>query len=288
MKTKQDLLTKKELLDIFVNHRTLSSLPGDWESISKGSGYEFSDLREMEPSDPMKSVDWKATAKTGRYHVREYQAETYSNLMILYDISKSVAFGRKEMLQANIAASLAYTAAIRNYQCGLILFADKVTGYIPPRMGYEQFMKVLDTIVRTEPEDCLKTDLNAALARLISELSESLTFILSDFMYLPESLHNIHCPRLGKNCHEVIALRIAEESELRLPQGSKGIMPLYDYETGKYALLDPGKWKIYNRCMQQKSENIKKILSAAGIACETITPADDFRMKIHGLIHSRC
>ncbi|MCP4344624.1 MAG: DUF58 domain-containing protein [Desulfobacterales bacterium] len=148
MKTKQHLLTKKELLDIFVNHRTLSSLPGDWESLSKGSGYEFSDLREMEASDPLKSVDWKATAKTGRYHVREYLAENYTNLMILYDISKSVAFGRKEMLQANIAASLAYTAAIRNHQCGLILFTDKVTEYIPPCMGYEHFMKVLDSIAR--------------------------------------------------------------------------------------------------------------------------------------------
>ncbi|MCP4344625.1 MAG: hypothetical protein GY795_03740 [Desulfobacterales bacterium] len=130
--------------------------------------------------------------------------------------------------------------------------------------------------------------MNRALERLTSELPESLTFILSDFMYLSESLHNIHGPQSGKTCHEVIGLRIAEESELGLPKGSKGIIPLYDYETGKYALLDIGKWKTYNRCMQQKSEHIKKSLNTAGIVCETITPTDDFRMKIYGLIHSRC
>jgi uncharacterized protein (DUF58 family) len=132
MKTEKSLLSKKELLDIFVHHRVDSPFPGDWESIFKGAGYEFWSLRELEPTDSFRNIDWKAKAKTGKYYVREYLAESYFNLMILYDLSASVAFGRKELLQANIAVSLAYTAIAGNNGCGLIMFADEVALYVPP------------------------------------------------------------------------------------------------------------------------------------------------------------
>ena len=125
MKTEQSLLSKKELLDIFINHRVNSPFPGDWESTFKGLGYEFWALRELGPTDPFKNIDWKAKAKTGKYYVREYLAESYFNVMMLYDISASVGFGRKELLQAHIAVSLAYSAVISNNGCGLILFADE-------------------------------------------------------------------------------------------------------------------------------------------------------------------
>ena len=103
-----------------------SPFPGDWESIFKGLGYEFWALRELEPADSFKNIDWKAKAKTGKYFVREYLAESYFNVMLLYDISSSVSFGRKELLQAHIAVSLAYSAILSNDGCGLILFADDI------------------------------------------------------------------------------------------------------------------------------------------------------------------
>lgn len=95
MKTEQSLFSKKELLEIFLNHRVDSPFPGDWESIFRGTGYEFWALRELERTDPFKNIDWKSKAKTGKYYIREYLAESYYNLMVLYDVSKSVALGRK-------------------------------------------------------------------------------------------------------------------------------------------------------------------------------------------------
>ena len=151
MKTQKGLLSKKELLEIFVNHRVDSPFPGDWESIFKGSGLEFWALRKLEPTDSFKNIDWKATAKTGKYYVKEYLAESYYNLMILYDISKSVSFGRKELLQANIAVSLAYTAISGNNGCGLIMVADDIKKYVPARMGWSHFMKILTAIADAEP-----------------------------------------------------------------------------------------------------------------------------------------
>ena len=280
MKSEKRLFSKKELLDIFLNHRTNSPFPGDWESIFKGSGYEFWGLRELEAWDSFKSIDWKATARTGKYFVREYLAESCFNLMILYDISKSVSFGRKELLQANIAISLAYTAAVTNNACGLILFADEVISYIPPKMGWTHFQQILTAIVQAEPADCPETNINTALTELVGKLPESLSFILSDFMYCFECEHSFE--RTGR--HEVKAIRVLEEFEDRLPPDSKGLISLYDYESGQSFLLDLSKWKLYNRKMEEMAKQIRYQLNIAGIDLLTLTPADNFTLKINGFM----
>jgi uncharacterized protein (DUF58 family) len=284
MKTEQTLLSKKELLDIFVRHRVDSPFPGDWESIFKGSGYEFWTLRELERTDPFKNIDWKATAKTGKYYVKEFLAESYFNLMVLYDISKSVSFGRKELLQANIAVSLAFTAIVNNNGCGLIMFADDVTTYLPPRMGRAHFFEILRAITQAEPLPCRETNINRALTKLINEVPDSLTFILSDFMYQFDISYNFHRTLHGTNKHEVKAIQVIEEFETALPPDSRGVIELCDYESGEMMLLDLDKWIAYNEDMKQKSENLKYRLNRAGIGYLLITPEDDFRLKINSFM----
>ena len=286
-KTSENLLSKKALLEIFVNRRVDSPFPGDWESIFRGSGYEFWALRGIEPGDPLQNIDWKATARTGKYHIREYLAESYLNLMILYDISKSVAFGRKELLQANIAVSLAYTAAISNNGCGLLMFADDVLAYIPPRMGLAHFRLIVDTIVQAEPVDCGQTDLNTALRKMVTALNGSLTFILSDFLYPIECDYYFEPPSHGRNPHEVKALQILEVSEARLPSNSVGLISLVDYENGNRVLLDLSHWRVYNRNMKKRLADTKHRLRQAGIGSTVITPEDDFRLKINGLMKGK-
>jgi len=280
MKRDKELLSKKELLDIFVNHRVDSPFPGDWESIFKGSGYEFWALRKLEPADSFENIDWKATAKTGKYYVKEYLAESYFNLMIIYDISKSVSFGRKERLQANVAVSLAYTAIANNNVCGLIMFADEVKDYLPARMGWPHFMQVLTTIANAKPVKCRETNLNHALSKLMNELPESLTFILSDFLYPFESEYNFQRTMHGTNKHEVKALQILEEFEPKLPPGSKGLLSLHDHETGEEILLDLSKWAFFNKEMEQKLTDIKYRLNKTGIDLLAIRPEDNFPLKI--------
>lgn len=280
-KSEKSLLSKKELLEIFVNHRVHSPFPGDWESIFKGLGYEFWALREMERSDPFKNIDWKATAKTGKFYVREYLAESYFNVMLLYDISRSVHFGRKELLQAHIAVSLAYSAILSNDGCGLILFADDIVEYIPPRMGRSHFMEILNAIARAEPVACGATKLGVALTELINEVPESLTFILSDFMYPLDFSYSFHRTAHGTNKHEVKAVQVLEELEIELPAHAKGIVPLYDYESGTTVTLDLSKWKKYNDTMSRMRENTRNRLNRAGIDLVTISPADDFARKIN-------
>ena len=281
MKTEQSLLSKKELLDIFINHRVNAPFPGDWESTFKGLGYEFWALRELEPTDPFKNIDWKAKAKTGKYYVREYLAESYFNVMLLYDISRSVSFGRKELLQAHIAVSLAYSAIMSNNGCGLILFADDIISYIPPRMGRSHFMEILAAIARAEPVPCQATSLQIALTKLVTEVPESLTFILSDFMYPLDFSYSFHHTASGSNKHDVKAVQVLEECEMELPPFSRGLLPLYDYETGATRLLDVSKWKAYNETMAQARKMLGNRLLRAGIPLVTITPEDDRTSKLH-------
>ena len=281
MKTEQSLLSKKELLDIFINHRVNAPFPGDWESTFKGLGYEFWALRELEPTDPFKNIDWKAKAKTGKYYVREYLAESYFNVMLLYDISRSVSFGRKELLQAHIAVSLAYSAIMSNNGCGLILFADDIISYIPPRMGRSHFMEILAAIARAEPVPCQATSLQIALTKLVTEVPESLTFILSDFMYPLDFSYSFHRTASGSNKHDVKAVQVLEECEVELPPFSRGLLPLYDYETSATRLLDVSKWKAYNETMAQSRKMLGNRLLRAGIPLVTITPEDDRTSKLH-------
>ena len=279
-KTEIGLLSKKELLEIFINHRVDSPFPGDWESIFKGLGYEFWALRELEPSDPFKNIDWKAKAKTGKYFVREFLAESYFNVMLLYDISRSVQFGRKELLQAQIAVSLAYSAMVSNDGCGLILFAGDIVEYIPPRMGRAHFMEIVAAIARAEPVQCGATDLGAALTKLIGEVPESLSFILSDFMYPLDFSYSFHRSAHGTGKHEVKAIQVLEECEIELPPQSKGILPLYDYESGKTVALDLGTWQAYNDTMSRQRAATGDRLNRAGIDLLTVSPADDFAREI--------
>jgi uncharacterized protein (DUF58 family) len=285
-KTEQSLLTKKELLEIFVSHRVDSPFPGDWESIFKGSGYEFWGLREIEPGDSFRNIDWKAKAKTGQYYVREYLAESYFNLMVLYDLSKSVAFGRKELLQANVAVSLAYSAIAANNGCGLIIFSDTVLDYIPPRMGMSHFMQILLTIVRSEPQECTGTRVNPSLTKLVNEVPESLTFILSDFLYPWDCAFNFQRALHGTNKHEVKALQILEEAEVELPPDSAGMILLRDDETAEDLILDVSRWREYNQERRQKLDAIRVQMIRAGIDHLVLTPRDDFRRKINDFVRN--
>lgn len=283
-KTEKDLLSKKELLEIFVKHRVHTPFPGDWESIFRGLGYEFWALRELEPGDAFKNIDWKAKAKTGKYFVREFLAESYFNVMLLYDISRSVNFGRKELLEAHIAVSLAYSAVMSNDGCGLILFADDIVEYIPPRMGRSHFMEILNAIARAEPVECGATNLSIALTKLVNEVPESLTFILSDFMYPLDFSYSFHQTVHGTNKHEVKAIQVLEECEIELPAQATGIIQLYDYESGKTVALDLGKWNAYNDTMRRLRAATRNRLNRAGIDLLTISPADDFAQKINAFM----
>ena len=116
------------------------------------------------------------------------------------------------------------------------------------------------------------------------EVPESLTFILSDFMYPLDFSYSFHRTVHGTSKHDVKAVQVLEESEVALPSGSRGILPLYDYETGAARLLDVSKWNIYNENMELARKTARSRLNRAGIDLVTITPADDWASKLSAFL----
>jgi uncharacterized protein (DUF58 family) len=201
--------------------------------------------------------------------------------MILYDISRSVAFGRKELVQANIAVSLAYSAIVGNNGCGLILFSDDVVTFLPPRMGRPHFMQILHTIAEAKPVHCETTRLNPALTKLVGEVPESLTFILSDFLFPLDCNYHFQRGQQGTSKHEVKALIVLESCERQMPAGVRGLMPLASYETGENALLDLSKWRLYNESRGRWLEETRDRLARVGIDTLVLTPEEDFKREIN-------
>lgn len=142
-------------------------------------------------------------------------------------------------------------------------------------------MEILGALAQAEPVPCQETNINHALTKLVNEIPESLTFILSDFMYPFDCEYNFQRTLHGTNKHEVKALQILEEFEVELPPDSYGLITLSDYENGETILLDLSKWKAYNEDMKLKLEDTKYRLNKAGIDSLIITPKDDFILKIN-------
>ena len=145
-------------------------------------------------------------------------------------------------------------------------------------------MEILYAIARAEPVACGATNLGVALTELINEVPESLTFVLSDFMYPLDFSYSFHHTAHGTTKHEVKAIQVLEECEIELPSGAKGVLHLYDYENGGTVAIDLAKRKAYNESMSRLHAATRNRLSRAGIDLLTITPAEDFAGKINAFM----
>ena len=276
-----DLLSKKELLDIVVNERVAGFLPGEWESRKPGSGYEFDGLREMQSGDLSSRIDWAARARTGKLYVREFLAESHYNLMLVYDLSASMAWGRKTLLADNIAVSLAWSALTTNNSCGLLLWAEGPILYLPPKTGLEHFVTLVTALTTHQPQLKSSFSLAAAMGYLKNLPFQSLTFLLSDLL---DPLDEADLMLEG---HEIKVLQLLEEVEKELPRGLSGLLNCANPETGVDCLVDLAKWRTYNRRMAVFLRQIEDKLQRAGVASTVITPVDSFVDKINDLMVPR-
>lgn len=282
---KKDLYSEKQLFELFTKSKMQSLFPGEWQSILKGSGYEFWDLREYQPGDAYKKIHWKQTAKTGKLHVKEHLAESYASVMLLYDISKSVAFEKKEALQAVISASLAYSALRGNNSCGMIMFSDRVDKYIPPKSGKLQLRDIITALQNTSPKDCGETNISEALQLLMNKVPRSLSFIISDFN-AHEGYRNV-LDKIDKTSHDIVALIVVAKSELELPREGC-ILEVTDCEKGGSFVLDAEAYaKVYHQKMVEEKQKVKKVLENRGVDSEIITTSESFIQKIRVLLKKR-
>lgn len=210
-------------------------ISGEYHSIFKGQGIEFSEVREYVPGDDVRAIDWNVTARLNAPFVKEFIEERDLTLFIVFDLSSSNEFGFKRSKKDvcyDIAASLMFAALRNNDNVGLCLFTDRVEKFVPPRKGNKHILKLLRELIYHEPKS-KTTDIRTALSYLNKVIkNRSIIFIISDFL-TPDFEKPL---KQLKSKHDVILVDIADVHEEDLPD--IGYAFLEDYETGEQILVD--------------------------------------------------
>jgi uncharacterized protein (DUF58 family) len=209
---------------------------GHYHSVFKGQGMEFSEVREYQPGDDIRSIDWNVTARNNKPFVKKFMEERELTIMLLLDISRSSYFGTvsalKSQLAAELSSVLAMSAIKNNDKIGLIAFTDRIEKFVPPKKGLSHVLRIIREALYFTPEG-RGTDIPLALEYLSRVTHrKAVTFIISDF-YAQEYRKPLS---IANRMHDVIALTITDPREIDLPD--IGIMNLEDAETGDTFLFD--------------------------------------------------
>ncbi len=209
---------------------------GAYDSVFRGHGIEFSEVRAYQSGDPFSSIDWKVTARMGRPYVKRFVEERELTVLLVVDLSPSTDFGTRQRLKRElvfeVAGVLGLAAARNNDRVGLLLFTDRVERFLPPTRGRGRVLSLLYELLRHEPEG-KGTDLSAALDAANRHLKvRSLIFVISDF-FGPSSEQAL---RAAAGRHDVVAIEIHDPAEFELPRS--GLIEVEDPETGVREIAD--------------------------------------------------
>jgi uncharacterized protein (DUF58 family) len=211
-------------------------LAGQYESVFKGQGMEFKEVREYVPGDDIRSIDWNVTARSGSPHVKLLAEERELTVMLVVDASASGRFGSvgrfKNELAAEMCAVLAFSAIKNNDKVGLIIFTDDVELYVPPGKGRKHVLRVIREVLYFEPKGT-GTDIPTALHYLNGVTRRrAVVFLMSDFM----AENYEQALRIANKRHDVIAVTVTDPREEALPD--VGLVAMRDAETGQEVLVD--------------------------------------------------
>lgn len=241
----QELIQKVKKIDIKTQKSVAGTFTGAYHAIFKGTGINFEEVKEYQPGDDIRRIDWNVTAKTGTPHIKRFTEERELTVMILLDISASTLFAShntsKKDAAAEIAAILGFSAIANNDKVGLLQFSNQVESVIPPKKGKKHILSLLSNILSTTPKS-QKTNLTEALnytGKLLKK--RAIIFILSDFI----DNNYEHALKALAAKHEVVPIIIEDPGETELPKS--GIIRLQDPETEESLIINTASKSIRER-----------------------------------------
>ncbi len=252
----KELLKKIKLIQLHTERLTNAVLAGEYESVFKGRGIEFDEVREYIPGDMVRSIDWNVTARMGHPFVKIYKEERELTIMLLVDLSYSGRFGSQEKLKNEVAAELAaffaYLAIKNNDKVGAILFTDRVEKYIPPKKGKAHIFQVIKEILSFTPQH-KRTHIPSALEYLLHVVKKkSIAFLISDF----QDKNYDRLLRLASKRHDLIAVTIEDQREIAMPK--IGLVELFDGEREDSIVIDTHDPR-FQKMLQEKAYERKRI-----------------------------
>ncbi len=255
----EELLKKVRAIQIMSTRAVDASFAGQYESVFKGRGMQFDEVREYQPGDDIRDIDWNVTARTGKPYIKRFVEEREMTILFAVDLSASGAFGTvnkmKNELAAEFCAVLAFAASKNNDKVGLVIFTDQIELYIPPKKGSRHVLRVIRELLAFEmPKQ--KTNIPMALDYVAKVLRKKATvFLVSDFIEAdfkkPLSLLNRR--------HDVIAVPVRDRVEMAMP--NIGLIELQDAETGEIILIDTSSGAFRSQYSDSSTRNFDSLKS---------------------------
>ena len=232
----KEILKKIQRIEIFTNRLVNTVFAGEYESVFKGQGITFDEVREYQVGDEIRTIDWNVTARMGQAYIKQYVEERELVMMLVVDMSASTSFGSiaetKAEIAAEIAALLAFSAIKNNDKVGLICFTDTVEHFVAPRKGKRHVLRVVRDILHFQPKQS-GTNIETALAFVDRVLKpHSVVFLISDFKDTGYEKQL----RLSRKRHSLTAITLQDRREVELPD--VGLIELEDAESGERITID--------------------------------------------------
>ena len=295
-----ELLESVRRVEVRTNRLVNDTMVGAYLSHFKGRGMDFEELREYIPGDEVRDIDWNVTYRMGRPFVKRFREERELGMILALDVSASSAFGSlrrsKRDFAAEIAGTLAISAARSSDKVGLLLFTDHTELFLPPRKGRRHILRILREMLAFEPKH-RGTNITAALTFLNHVLHRrSIIFLLTDFLHSFGS--TAARPVAGRDIlqeigltnarHDLVCLHLHDPRESALP--SAGLLTIEDSETGELLELDSGRAAVRKKFAQTNAERLAELDRAfqrAGVDTLRFSTAESFAQTLQHFFETR-
>ena len=261
-----DFLARVRRIEIRARRLVANRLLGEYHSVFRGRGIEYSEVRQYEPGDDVRAIDWNVTARMGAPYIKKYVEERELTVLLAVDVSASSTFTTtgtsKRELAAEVAATLAFSAAANNDRVGLVAFSDRVEEYVPPAKDRRHVLRIIRELLYLEPQG-RGTNIAAALTYIARvQKRRAIVFLLSDFFDdgYEQQL------RAAALRHEIVALTLHDPREEALPD--VGLVDLQDAETGALVTVDTSDRRVrdgYARRATEARDRRRRSFAAAGV-----------------------
>ena len=282
--TSEELLKRVRKIEIKARKLSRNIFAGEYHSQFKGRGMAFSEVREYQPGDDVRSIDWNVTARLNKPYIKVFEEERELTVMLLVDVSGSRNFGTlsqmKRDMMAEVAATLAFSTIANNDKVGVIFFSDKIEKFIPAKKGKTHVLHIIRELLSFEPTSS-GTDIAQALQYFTNAQKRHCTaFLISDFI----GSGAIYKPLLiASNRHEINAIQIYDHREAELP--NIGLVKFHDAETGNDLWVDTAITSVRNEYAQAWRNNqndLEQLFTRTGIDHVSVRTDEDY---VKALMH---
>ena len=285
-----ELLKRVRKIEIKTRGLSRNIFAGEYHSAFKGRGMAFSEVREYQYGDDIRSIDWNVTARYNHPYIKVFEEERELTVMLLIDVSGSREFGTFEKMKKNIiteiSAILSFSAIQNNDKIGVIFFSDTIEKFIPPKKGKSHILRIIRELIDFHPQH-KGTDITEAVRYLTNAIKKKCTaFIISDFMDDNPALEM--ALSVANNKHDVVALKIYDERERELPP--IGMVMFRDAESGKSVWIDSSSRKVramYSDYWNRHIKRLDTLFTKCNIDYASINTREDYVKSLMSLFKKR-